>query len=196
MHLHIYVCNTLPLDNPKIHLHTAPSYTTISAQGISQVVGSFDGEPTIYGDWIELIEEYMLLGGVDDSQSKRLAYQTSRGAIRDHIQRYMAEYPENILEQLKSDMLAANIIHSSRSPWSFPTVICWQKGWHLEIQVLSSWPLPVIDDMLAALGKAKYFTTLDLKSGYWQIPLNEEDNEKMVLPFTEVCMSTMSCLLV
>ena len=33
--------------------------------------------------------------------------------------------------------------------------------------------------MLAALGKAKYFTTLDLKSGYWQIPLNEEDREKM-----------------
>ena len=38
--------------------------------------------------------------------------------------------------------------------------------------------LPVIDDMLAVLGKAKYFTTLDLKSGYWQIPLREEDKEK------------------
>ena len=35
----------------------------------------------------------------------------------------------------------------------------------------SSWPVPVIDDMLAALGKAKYLTTLDLKSGYWQILL-------------------------
>ena len=32
--------------------------------------------------------------------------------------------------------------------------------------------------MLATLGKAKYFTTLDLKSGYWQIPLNEEEKEK------------------
>ena len=32
--------------------------------------------------------------------------------------------------------------------------------------------------MLAALGMAKYFTTLDLKSGYWQISLNEEDKEK------------------
>ena len=29
--------------------------------------------------------------------------------------------------------------------------------------------------MLAALSKAKYFTTLDLKSGYWQISLNEGD---------------------
>ena len=32
--------------------------------------------------------------------------------------------------------------------------------------------------MLTALGKAKYFTTSDMKSGYWHIPLNEEDKEK------------------
>ena len=33
----------------------------------------------------------------------------------------------------------------------------------------SNWLLPIdpIDDMLAALGKAKYFTTLGMKSGYW-----------------------------
>ena len=46
-----------------------------------------------------------------------------------------------------------------------------------QIIKLSSWPLPVIDDMVAVLGKAKYFTTLDLKSGYWQIPLREEDKD-------------------
>ena len=43
----------------------------------------------------------------------------------------------------------------------------------------SVWPLPVTDDMLAALGKVKHFTPLDPKSGYWKIPLNEEDKEKM-----------------
>ena len=32
--------------------------------------------------------------------------------------------------------------------------------------------------MLATLDKAKYFTTLDMKSGYLQILLNEEDKEK------------------
>ena len=42
----------------------------------------------------------------------------------------------------------------------------------------SSWPLPVIDDMLAVLGKAEFFTTLDWKSGYWQIPIDENDKEK------------------
>ena len=32
--------------------------------------------------------------------------------------------------------------------------------------------------MLTVLGKSKYFTTLDLKRGYWQIPLDERDTEK------------------
>ena len=44
----------------------------------------------------------------------------------------------------------------------------------------SSWPMPVIDDMLTVLGKAEFFTTLDLKSGYWQIPIHENDKEKTV----------------
>ena len=42
----------------------------------------------------------------------------------------------------------------------------------------SIWPLPVIDDMADVLGKAELFTTLDLKSGYCQIPIDENDKEK------------------
>ena len=37
----------------------------------------------------------------------------------------------------------------------------------------NSYPLPVIDDILALLGKAKYFTSLDLKSGDWQVLMDE-----------------------
>ena len=36
----------------------------------------------------------------------------------------------------------------------------------------------MIDDTLALLGKAKYFTSLDLKSGYWQVAMDEKDKEK------------------
>ncbi|MCG8045975.1 MAG: RNase H-like domain-containing protein [Candidatus Thiodiazotropha endolucinida] len=42
----------------------------------------------------------------------------------------------------------------------------------------NSYPLPLIDDILALLGKAKFFTSLDLKSGYWQVLMNEADKEK------------------
>ena len=40
--------------------------------------------------------------------------------------------------------------------------------------------MPVIADMLAVQGNAKVFTTLDLKSGFWQIPIDENDKEETV----------------
>ena len=50
--------------------------------------------------------------------------------------------------------------------------------------------------MLAVLGKAKYFTTLDLKSGYLHISLNDGiQTEKVLLLVIEVCISIMSYLL-
>ena len=39
-------------------------------------------------------------------------------------------------------------------------------------------PLPRIDDTLDLLSKAKYFTTLDLASGYWQVEMSPDSREK------------------
>ena len=40
------------------------------------------------------------------------------------------------------------------------------------------YPLPRVDETLDTLGGAQYFTTLTLASGYWQVPLKEEDMPK------------------
>ena len=39
-------------------------------------------------------------------------------------------------------------------------------------------PLPLIDDILALLGKFACFSSLDLRSGYWQVALERMDREK------------------
>ena len=39
-------------------------------------------------------------------------------------------------------------------------------------------PLPRIDESLDALAGSKFFSTLDLVRGYWQVPLDEDEQEK------------------
>ena len=38
--------------------------------------------------------------------------------------------------------------------------------------------LPRVEDILDTLGKAKYFSTSDLSSGYWQVPLDDDARTK------------------
>ena len=93
-----------------------------------------------------------------------------------------------VIDNAVDEMLEAGIIRRSRSPWSFPVVVVDKKDgskrFCVDFRQLNkitkpiSYPLPVIDDILARLGKAKYFTTLDLKSGYWQVLMDETDREK------------------
>lgn len=47
------------------------------------------------------------------------------------------------------------------------------------------YPLPRIDDILDTLGKSRYFTTLDLASGFWQIEIGPATREKSA--FTTHC---------
>ena len=84
-------------------------------------------------------------------------------------------------------MLEAKVIERSQSPWSFPLVVVKKKDGSdrmcVDFRTLNkivrpvSFPLPLIDDILSFLGDAKYFTALDLKSGYWQVQLEEDSKE-------------------
>ncbi|GBM33848.1 Retrovirus-related Pol polyprotein from transposon 297, partial [Araneus ventricosus] len=47
-----------------------------------------------------------------------------------------------------------------------------------EITIKDSYPLPRIDDTLDALNGSQWFSTLDLKSAYWQVEIQPEDKEK------------------
>ena len=41
-----------------------------------------------------------------------------------------------------------------------------------------AYPIPRIDESLSKLGDAKFFTTLDLGSAFWQVPLRKQDRDK------------------
>jgi len=55
-----------------------------------------------------------------------------------------------------------------------------------DITVGDSFPIPNIQDILDKLSRARYFSALDCASGYWQVPLAEEDRP-------ETAYSTPTC---
>ena len=93
-----------------------------------------------------------------------------------------------IVHKAVDEMLEAGILRRSHSQYSFPVVIVDKKDgtkrFCIDFRVLNkvtkpiSWLLPLIDDVLSLLKGAKFFTSLDMKSGYWQVLVHEEDREK------------------
>ena len=102
--------------------------------------------------------------------------------------RRMAPAHKAIVEQELGKMLAENVIEPSASPWSSPIVLVKKKNGETRFCVDyravnsviegDSYPLPRIDETLESLEGNGWFSTLDLKSGYWQVPLDQNDKLK------------------
>ena len=89
--------------------------------------------------------------------------------------------------EIKS-MANRGIIEPSSSSWSSPIIMVTKPDGSIRfccdyrklnnITKKDSQPLPRIDDTLDALLGAKWFSTLDLKSGFWQVGVDNKDRPK------------------
>ncbi|GBO25478.1 Transposon Ty3-I Gag-Pol polyprotein [Araneus ventricosus] len=85
-------------------------------------------------------------------------------------------------------MLKEDVIKSSESSWSSPVVLVKKENseWRFcvdyrrlnKVTKKDVYPLPRIDDALGCLAGARIFSMMDLKSGYWQVELDDKDKEK------------------
>lgn len=110
---------------------------------------------------------------------------TSPVYIKNYRQPH-SQKPE-ISIQIK-DMLSKNIIEPSCSNYNSPIILVPKKSTNGEKKyrlcvdyrelnrrlVPDKFPLPRMDEVLDNLGRARYFSTLDLYAGFWQVPLNED----------------------
>ena len=55
---------------------------------------------------------------------------------------------------------------------------CCDFGYLNAVTIKDAYSIPRIDESLSKLGDAKFFTTLDLGSAFWQVPLRKKDREK------------------
>ena len=89
---------------------------------------------------------------------------------------------------LLDDMKSKGVTEELDSPWSSPVVLIRKKDGSIrfcvdyrrlnDVTKKDCFPLPRTEDTLDTLAGARWFSTLDLKSGYWQVALYMEDKEK------------------
>ena len=107
-------------------------------------------------------------------------------------------------------LLEYDMIEPSKSPWACGVVMAKKKGGQLRfccdfrylnaVTIKDAYPIPRIDESLSKLGDAKFFTTLDLGSAFWQVPLRKKDRERNricvrigIVPVEEDALRLVQC---
>ena len=104
-------------------------------------------------------------------------------------QAYKASRDDNEFIQKEIDaMLEKKIIRESTSDWSSPAILVSKKNSKKRmvfdfrklnaVTQKDNYPLPLIKELFKHFKDAKYFSTIDLASGYYQIRVAEKDKRK------------------
>ena len=104
-----------------------------------------------------------------------------------HMYRLNPQEREEVTKQV-TELLKKGLIEPSTSPYGAPILFVTKKDGSLrmvidyralnKITIRNRYPLPRIDDLLNQLQGAKYFSSMDLLSGYHQVPLHPSDVPK------------------
>ena len=120
--------------------------------------------------------------------------------FKEHFHRISPPQVDEVRGHLKL-MLDAGVVQPSNSPWCNAVVLVRKKDGSLHfsidfrrlnaLTVKDSHPLPCICKTLESLAGAAHYSTFDLNSGFWQVPMDEES--KQYTAFTLGSMGLYEC---
>ena len=136
-----------------------------------------------------LVREYPKVFNLDSDPLSVSPFFAHRIRLKDNEPVYKKAYgiPMKLQPQVDEkieEMLKNNIISHSRSPYNAPLIPIVKKDSTIRVVldyralnekiVSDTYPMPNISEIFHSLGKSKYFTSLDLRQGYYQLALDEE----------------------
>ena len=139
---------------------------------------------------VKLYEDYFMTGRKPLGRTSIVKHHIHTGNSAPIKQRPRREPlgMKNVVKEELDKMTKQGVIEPSSSAWASPIVLVKKKDGSIRfcvdyrklnsITTKDAYPLPRIEDNLDALKGAKFFSTLDLISGYWQVEMAPEDKEK------------------
>ena len=120
--------------------------------------------------------------------------------LKERFRRILPSQLDEVRGHLKL-MLDAGVVRPSNSPWCNAVVLVRKKDGSLRfcidfrrlnaLTVKDSHPLPHICETLESLARVAHYSTFDLNSGFWQVPMDEES--KQYTAFTLGSMGLYEC---
>jgi hypothetical protein len=157
-------------------------------------------EPTLHSlkveslEQIPIVKEYLNvfseeLPGLPRNRDIEFVIDLAPGTAPIAKRPYRMTTPE--LKELKrqlSELEQKGYVRPSSSTWAAPALFVEKKDKSQrlfidyralnEVTVKNKYPLPRIDDLFDQLGRVKYFSKIDLRSGYYQLRIRSEDVPK------------------
>ncbi|KRY17737.1 Retrovirus-related Pol polyprotein from transposon 17.6 [Trichinella patagoniensis] len=184
----IEVVDPLPLErSPKTHVALPPAIEKLLDEVAQRTTSEeLDKLRALLTDFADVFSTY----DGDLGRTTRTEHHINTGDAQP-IRLCPRRIPWHFREQmdgLLTDMINKDIIEPSTSPWTAPVVLVKKKDGNVRFCVdfrklnlvtkKDSYPLPRIDETIDTLAAAEWLSTLDLTSGYWQVPVAKEDREK------------------
>ena len=168
-----------PLNTTESKLNYNFADSPISAEWKQRIIAKLDDIPEVFARH-----------DLDFGCTDKVKHQIKLADQTPFKQRPRPIHPQDLdaVKQHLKELLESGVIRESESPFASPIVVVRKKNGSVRLcidyrklntqTIKDAYPLPKLEDTFMALSGSKWFSVLDLKSGYYQIEMEESDKCK------------------